>query len=1242
MKKISKLMIVMLILVTAIFALTACPANNDEVSEILVSEAGMPRLEFVQGQDYDFFGGQLTVIRNGKEEFIALDSPDLTVTGYDKNKIGEQTVTISYGGVTTTLTVNVVKRISVNIEQNDLKYFVGESFDSSKGSFVLTYDDGTKTDSISLSDPAVTIGGLASFAQSAGENMLTISYNGYSDTFSVNVSEPASVSFNVPNKTSYESHDTTFDLTGGYFTFRDAVAVNDAGSGVTKIVTLTSGMISGFNPALCTYEGNYLPNEELKQEITVSYAGKPYKFNIYIKYSDISLIKHYADTIANAIDFNALTASEVDGGAFNAYKDIANSAANKYFELVDKVSVLNDAAALEKLSATEVAELEKLSEDLDKIITTQELCSIMPIAAYDAYNKWFGYFEQCSSFIGFTQDYTVSLIADTYENAKNSLSILNGTSEAASAYKNSIAYNELLWKILGDSQLKLLRVCKTEVEGTEVILSISDICTYAVSQSSIESNILSIKYAVEMYDLLKDVKLSDVKDGWANNANAKANNVDSIKSVYNRIYTDANTIIYSRSLYSGVLNVWNKSFLDILFQYYYNEAVADMAKNPSHTDFETNESLYAMILLGYCTAFPDIIETFYAVSQSAFSELATNNQYEEMYGTGVVVDSSTYFYYYRALKNISDQVLNLPDESEYELYRDILALDGMGFFYSYFTDDEGYPYPVSVEEVIDSLDYYYLYYATNMAGSLEYEDMLDDFVYLVGELIAGNYYTTIINDDGTYSYNYTEAFKTDIPAFFKKFITYSKTAQTNFLLNVSSYASMADYLLLDMNGEYNFTYFSALINSYYIDFLDEDQFDVFNRLMIAYECYLRNGTYEDSDNDIDAFWRYFRDGYVVYNKDGTEIEDEINGAEEDYLRLTDAQKADISFLYDYLKTIADEYYKEDENGTRVSKVIKFADFSGWTTDETAAKWENKFLKVANAFLNLYTGYVAGNNYDAYAPFMANVLLYEKLYNELYNDIIAVEDASVKNFLVTALDYVQLNNINGYVDDTGLGDAFAVSDFYYYTRSYYSTLMLKMPAFSEFESLYVVMDDSLKDKLIASADIFASICATRGDSSTYKLSNLYDVEGADEFFMSFISGDGWTDRERALWVEFGNYSLQNDAQIDFFTYAFIEFYFNELGYDRSSLSETSSDAAVFYALSTFIDMISTKITYNYYLDNADYYKALAGSDYDYDTDLLSVFSSDYQQAAANFRSYYNALSDAQKAVFDAKFGDYFTV
>ena len=118
-----------LLLVACVAMLAGC--NSKEVSDIAISSSDAPRLTYVQGQELDFSNGVLTVISGGSETAIPLTDPEVVITGYDKNTLGKQTVTVSYRESSTTIEVNVVARMVADGFKSN--YFVGDVFDKTQG-----------------------------------------------------------------------------------------------------------------------------------------------------------------------------------------------------------------------------------------------------------------------------------------------------------------------------------------------------------------------------------------------------------------------------------------------------------------------------------------------------------------------------------------------------------------------------------------------------------------------------------------------------------------------------------------------------------------------------------------------------------------------------------------------------------------------------------------------------------------------------------------------------------------------------------------------------------------------------------------------------------------------------------------------------------------------------------------------------------------------------------------------------
>ena len=261
------------------------PNGGVAVSKVYIKDTDKPQLTFVQGNEPDFSAGKLSVEReNGSLETIALNAEGVSLTGYDKSKLGEQTVTFTYEGKATTLKVNVVRRMV--FKGIIAKYFLGDTFDKSAGTVRITTDNG-KTVNLTMSDESIAVEGFDS--ATAGTQNVTVRYtaNGvnYTDTVSVTVYEVGTVKFSAPGKLTYKSHDTELKINDGYFT---VTAKDD--STMTKLVPLTQEMIVpnfGFDPSKATKENVTTP---LPQEIKVAYSGQEFSFSISIVYSGVSIM----------------------------------------------------------------------------------------------------------------------------------------------------------------------------------------------------------------------------------------------------------------------------------------------------------------------------------------------------------------------------------------------------------------------------------------------------------------------------------------------------------------------------------------------------------------------------------------------------------------------------------------------------------------------------------------------------------------------------------------------------------------------------------------------------------------------------------------------------------------------------------------------------------------------------------------------------------------------------------------
>ena len=280
MKKISTIALLLLV-VAMVFSMAACqndgPQNND--GEIFIEESGMPQLEHVAGEDLDLSNGVLSVKNGDEVKQIPMNDEGITVTGYDKNKLGEQTLTISYNGMTTELKITVVARMQMVDHVTD--YLVGDALDLGTGRLKITRNDGSNY-TVLLNGNGVEITGFN--PDKTGAQTLTAKYTGsdasYECQFTVNVHDVENVEFQAPKKVAYNSHEEGLNLEEGYFT------LTAQGGTLVKKVTLTADMISGFDLSAVNEA-----NSPLTQTLTASYKGKSFNYDIKVTYTDISMFK---------------------------------------------------------------------------------------------------------------------------------------------------------------------------------------------------------------------------------------------------------------------------------------------------------------------------------------------------------------------------------------------------------------------------------------------------------------------------------------------------------------------------------------------------------------------------------------------------------------------------------------------------------------------------------------------------------------------------------------------------------------------------------------------------------------------------------------------------------------------------------------------------------------------------------------------------------------------------------------
>lgn len=220
-----------------------------------VAWLAMPETEIIEEQDLStaLANAKITAAYDdGETEEVAVT--EVMCTGFDKTKIGTQTVTVTYGGkeLTFDITVNEKQLTGIAVKTAPVKteYVEGTGLDVSGGVITASYDNG-KTEDIDLTEDMIS--GYDN--TSVGTQTITVTYGGKTASFQVTVKEKSLESIAIttaPSKTTV--------LEGKELDVTDGVITASYDNGTTKTVNMTNSMISGFDASKA---GN--------QTVTVSY-----------------------------------------------------------------------------------------------------------------------------------------------------------------------------------------------------------------------------------------------------------------------------------------------------------------------------------------------------------------------------------------------------------------------------------------------------------------------------------------------------------------------------------------------------------------------------------------------------------------------------------------------------------------------------------------------------------------------------------------------------------------------------------------------------------------------------------------------------------------------------------------------------------------------------------------------------------------------------------------------------------
>lgn len=166
---------------------------------------------YVQNEEQlDLTGGELTYMGNdGKKEIVSTDDESVSVTGFNNNTLGKNTLTITYKGIEINYDVDIVEKKVDDIEIITLPtawYYRNsdEELKLEKGRIKVEYSDGSH-EIIEMTNPDIKITGLNTrIPEKINSEKLYVEYKGAETSYTVYIRNVEDVLIeNLPDKVEY-------------------------------------------------------------------------------------------------------------------------------------------------------------------------------------------------------------------------------------------------------------------------------------------------------------------------------------------------------------------------------------------------------------------------------------------------------------------------------------------------------------------------------------------------------------------------------------------------------------------------------------------------------------------------------------------------------------------------------------------------------------------------------------------------------------------------------------------------------------------------------------------------------------------------------------------------------------------------------------------------------------------------------------------------------------------------------
>lgn len=603
-----------LILVFSLFAMAAC---NPSVQEITLDKSNMPQTVYVQGSELNLEKGSLLADGN----VVPFSDGGVTISGYDKDKLGQQTLTVTYGGKELKYNVNVVTRISTS---ESYMYFVGEDIADAEMRLKITRDDGTSIN-VSVPSEGLTITGFDS-SKATDKLTLNVTYNKdgeqFSGTVDVAVCNP-DIKWTNPRKLEYGNEETELDMTGA------SLALKSPDGSTTRYVDMTMLEVAGYDPSVINKD-----NQTATQTITVTYLNRQVAtFNVTVTYSDVSRFKDAADELM-LLDWDCYSQPTSEDPSMKVPAEATEDMQQEALEL------------LELYLTFKTSQKDAISQN--------QFDAVARLAVVYAYNNWMQAVERgYSDVIDFTSGGTLTYLAESRDVAAKAVEKYKASADEDTQEMillSGLLSNETLFELTLNT-----RIYTSVVDDVEVNLTAAALALVIKDTVFMQRIFQSLEWAIEVYDSLSVIQSPESIDGWSEIDLVSDEMKLKMETAYISLLTinQYNTVDDEgvengavNSTFYPIINSWREKsdLFEILYRYYF----ALSESEGTSIDYVINNisKLSAMMLP---PAIEELRQTALIASTAQYVMQGIAADYQE--GTvPYLTESALFMYYYKALE----------------------------------------------------------------------------------------------------------------------------------------------------------------------------------------------------------------------------------------------------------------------------------------------------------------------------------------------------------------------------------------------------------------------------------------------------------------------------------------------------------------------------------------------------------------------------------------------------------------